>query len=157
MIPVVDHATAKALLARLHEAQNAMYAGGDLGAVRALLTSDILWHVPGNNAIAGVYRGIDETLEYFRWRREVTDGTMQLHPGELLVGERDHVAVLTDGTAKIAGTEYRWSTIGLYRFKESLIAACWLLPLDQAVFDQVWSLAERPATPPSASAPPGSE
>jgi ketosteroid isomerase-like protein len=136
----MDLATAKALLAQLHEAQNAMYAGGDLAPVRALLTEDIEWHVPGRNAIAGDYHGIDEVTEYFRWRREVAAGTLRLHPGELLVGEDEHLAMLTDGSAKIAGAEYRWSTVGLYRVHGGLIAACWLLALDQAVFDQVWSV-----------------
>ena len=49
----MDQPTAKALVARLHDAQNAMYAGGDLAPVRALLTEDSEWLVPGRNASAG--------------------------------------------------------------------------------------------------------
>jgi hypothetical protein len=33
----------------------------------------------------------------------------------------------------------RWSTVGLYEIAGDRIAACWLLPLDQAEFDRVWS------------------
>ena len=64
---------------------------------------------------------------------------MRLHPGELLVGEGEHVVVLTDGSATIDQREHYWSTIGLYRIRDGRISACWLLPLDQAAFDRVWS------------------
>ena len=66
-----DHALS--VLQALHDAQNPMYSGGEVDAVRALLTEEIEWHVPGENAIAGDYHGIDEVLDYFiraeRWRR----------------------------------------------------------------------------------------
>jgi len=123
----------------LHAAQNAMYAGGDVEAMRALLTDDVEWHVPGENAIAGSYKGVDEVLGYFRGRRKLASGTLRLHPGEILVGERQFIASMTDGTAVIDGSERRWSTVGLYRVRDRRIAACWLLPLDPVAFDRVWS------------------
>jgi predicted kinase/ketosteroid isomerase-like protein len=135
----MDRAIATAILARLHAAQNAMYGGGDVEAVRSLLSPGIEWHVPGDNAIAGTYRGIDEVIGYFRRRREIAGNTLQLHPGELLGGDGTHVAVLTDGSAVLDGAEHRWSTVGLYRIERGLIAACWLLPLDQEAFDRAWA------------------
>jgi ketosteroid isomerase-like protein len=35
----------------------------DLAAFARLLTQDVTWHVPGDNAIAGIYRGINELPE----------------------------------------------------------------------------------------------
>ncbi len=135
----MDRAAAELLLQRLHAAQNEMYAGGDAEPVRALLTDDVEWTVPGANAIAGRYRGVDEVLAYFDRRRRLASDSLRLHPGELLVGEREHLASLTDGSATIDGVEQRWSTVGLYRVRSERIAACWLLPLDQAAFDRVWA------------------
>jgi ketosteroid isomerase-like protein len=135
----VDRARAEAVLARLHAAQAAFYAGEDDMAVRAVLTDDIAWHVPGENAIAGDYRGIDEVLAYFARRRDLADRTFRMHPRDILTGDGDHVAALTDGTAVIDGTERQWSTVGLYRISEDRIAECWLLPLDRAAFDAIWS------------------
>lgn len=132
-----DHALA--VLARLHAAQNAMYAGGDLAPMRELLCEDVVWTIPGDNAIAGEHRGIEAVLDYFRRRRALAAGSLRLHPGEVLVGEGDHVAVLTDGTAQIGGVERRWSTLGLYRLRGERIAACRLLAFDQALFDAVWA------------------
>jgi ketosteroid isomerase-like protein len=135
----VDRASAVAVLDRLHAAQNAMYAGGDPGPVRELLTDDVLWVIPGRNAIAGEYRGIDAVLDYFACRRALAGDTLQLHPGEVLVGDGDHVAALTDGTACLDGVAHRWSTLGLYRLRGEQIAECRLLAFDQEAFDAVWA------------------
>jgi ketosteroid isomerase-like protein len=126
-------------LSRLHAAQGAFYAGGPVAPLRELLTDDIVWRVPGENAIAGVYIGIDAVMEYFARRRDLAARTFRMHPGELLVGEGEHVAVLTDGTAFLHGAEQSWSTLGLYRLRGNRIAACWLLPLDPGQFDRIWA------------------
>jgi ketosteroid isomerase-like protein len=131
--------TPRTLLERLHAAQGAFYAGGPPEPLRALLTDDIVWTVPGENAITGRYEGADAVMGYFARRRDLAARTFRMHPGEVLTGDGDHVAVLTDGTAVIDGTEHHWSTVGLYRFRDDRIAACWLLPLDPAEFDRIWS------------------
>jgi ketosteroid isomerase-like protein len=136
----MDRDEARRLLARLHEAQGAFYAGGPAEPLRAMLTDDVEWMVPGRNAIAGEYRGVDEVMAYFARRRDLAARSFRMHPGDLLTGDGDRVAVLTDGTATIGGIERRWSTVGLYRLRAGRVAACWLLPLDQAAFDAIWSV-----------------
>lgn len=78
-------------------------------------------------------------LAYFRRRRDLVDRTLRLHPGEVLVGDRDHIAALTDGTAVVGGVQRRWSTVGLYQVRAGQVAACWLLTLDPDSFDDVWA------------------
>jgi ketosteroid isomerase-like protein len=136
----MDRDEARRLLARLHEAQGAFYAGGPDEPLRAMLTDDVEWIVPGRNAIAGEYRGVEEVMAYFARRRDLAARSFRMHPGDLLTGDGDRVAVLTDGTATIDGVDHRWSTVGLYRLREGRVAACWLLPLDQAAFDAIWSV-----------------
>ena len=135
----MERDAAAELLGRLHGAQGAFYAGGSDGALRGLLADDIVWRVPGDNAIAGVYQGVEAVMAYFARRRDLAARTFRMHPGELLVGDGEHAAMLTDGTATIGGEEHRWSTVGLYRFRDGRIAACWLLPLDPEAFDRIWS------------------
>lgn len=136
----MDRARAITLLDELHRAQNEFYAGGEDIALRGLLTRDISWIVPGENALAGSYRGLDEVFAYFRRRREFADGTFQMHRRDVLVGDGDRLAALTDGTAMIAGRQRRWSTVGVYDVVDQRrIAACWLLPFDQREFDSIWS------------------
>jgi ketosteroid isomerase-like protein len=134
----VDRPLALRVLGALHEAQGAFYAGGPDAPLRELLTPDVQWHIPGDNAIAGDYVGLEAVLAYFAARRDLASGTFRMHPGEVMVGDGEHVAVQTDGTATIGAIEHRWSTVGLYRLRGERVAACWLLALDQAAFDAVW-------------------
>ena len=126
------------LLDRLHNAQNEFYAGGSRAAVEQLLAPYITWTVPGENRIAGTYRGLEEVFGYFRRRRELADHTFQMKRRDVLVGDGDRLAALTDGFATIGAVDHRWSTVGLYDVIDRQIAACWLLPLDQREFDAIW-------------------
>jgi ketosteroid isomerase-like protein len=130
---------AVALLDLLHTAQNEFYAGGSGAALEQLLAPSITWTVPGDNRIAGTYRGLEEVLDYFRRRRDLADRTFQVRRRDVLVGDGDRVAALADGFATIRGVDHQWSTVGLYDVLDRQITACWLLPLDQLAFDAIWS------------------
>jgi hypothetical protein len=136
----MDRARAIALLDELHRAQNEFYGGGESGSLRKLLTPGIAWVVPGDNHIAGRYHGIEAVFGYFRRRREFADGTFRMHRRDILVGDGDRLAALTDGTATIGGRQRSWATVGVYDTVDgSRISACWLLPFDQQEFDSIWS------------------
>jgi ketosteroid isomerase-like protein len=130
------------LLGRLHRAQGRFYAGVSGDELRELLSERVTWSVPGDNAIAGYYEGIDAVMDYFSRRRDLARLSLRLHPRELLTGTGDMVASITDGSAILGGREHRWSTVGLYRLCAHRVEACWLLPLDQAAFDRVWAAVE---------------
>ena len=115
----MTRAEAQWVLEALHAAQAAFYAGHDgEWALREVLTEDVLWHVPGRNAVAGDHDGIEAVMAYLARRRDLASLSFRMHPCEVLVGDGDHVAVLTDGTATIAGEEHSWSTVGLYRLRD---------------------------------------
>lgn len=135
----MDRAEAAELLDRLHRAQNDLYAGGDGAALAGLLTAGVQWSVPGSNALAGEYEGLLEVLDYMRRRRRLAGCTLRLIRRDVLVGRGPRVAALTDGVAVRDGRIHRWSTIGLYHLVDGRVARCWLLPLDPACFDAVWS------------------
>jgi hypothetical protein len=136
----LDRSTATALLDELHRAQNEFYAGGNGGALRELLAPEIRWVIPGEHPLAGTYHGLEEVFDYFRRGRNIATGTFRMHRRDILVGEGDRIAALTDGTATIAGQARHWSTIGIYDIVDHRrIGSCWLLPFDQAEFDSIWS------------------
>lgn len=137
--PTLTPAEAGALLSRLHAAQNDFYGGGGDAALRDVLDPGVSWHVPGRNAIAGDYEGIEAVLGYFARRRDLAARTFRLRPRDLLTGRGDRVAALTDGEAALGGRAVTWSTVGLYRIAGGRIAECRLLPLDPAVFDAIWA------------------
>jgi acyl-CoA thioesterase FadM/ketosteroid isomerase-like protein len=132
-------ATVDEFLAR----QRDMYAGGDLEAVSELLADNVVWHVPGTSPIAGDYRGREAVLDYFRVRRELAGGAIEISK----IGEAHHDEALVqvaDGRARLGRDEVVWRTAGVYRVAGGRVAEAWLVPLDLKHFDRVWS-ATRPA------------
>jgi uncharacterized protein len=126
---------AKAVVDRFLALQREMYAGGDLAPVAELLADDIVWHVPGTSPIAGDHRGRDAVIEYFRRRRELAGGAMEIVKHDEM--HDDEVVVqLADGRAPGLG---EWRTAGVYRVAGGRIVEAWLVPLDLAHFDAVWS------------------
>ena len=115
-------------------AQSAMYRGGDREAVRERLAPDVVWHVPGESAIAGDHRGRDAVMAYFDRRRTLAGGAMTILPGARLVSG-DVVVQLADGELERDGERLRWRTAGVYRFDGEQVAEAWLVPLELAAFD----------------------
>jgi ketosteroid isomerase-like protein len=133
-------ATPLELVAELHRRQAAMYAGAAVEAVVELLAADIVWHVPGASPLAGDHRGVGQVVEYFKRRRRLASATMRMHPGESIC-EGDCVAQFVEGSAVLEGAEVSWRTIGVYRvdLERRSIREVWLVPLDAALFDRIWS------------------
>ncbi len=125
---------------RFYDAQGRLYAGSALAAddVRAVLDPSVVWHVPGASAIAGEHHGVEAVLAYFDTRRRMTDSTFRVTvQGAAMIGGR--VVQLAGGVAVLDGREVSWETVGVFRVADGRIAECWLVPFDQAVFDDIWS------------------
>jgi ketosteroid isomerase-like protein len=90
----MDRDIAVALLDQLHAAQNKFYGGGGDAQLRDLLASGIAWTVPGNNSIAGAYRGTEAVFDYFRRRRDLAAGSFRMTRRDVLAGEGDRIAAL---------------------------------------------------------------
>jgi limonene-1,2-epoxide hydrolase len=94
--------------------------------------------VPGGSAIAGEHHGIDAVLSYLDMRRRMTDSTFRVtvHGAAMIAGR---VVQLAGGRGLREGREVSWETVGVFRVVDGRIAECWLVPFDQAVFDEIWS------------------
>lgn len=128
------------LVAELHRRQGEMYAGGPVAPVVELLAADIIWHVPGENAISGDHRGVEQVLGYFDRRRRLANATMRMHPGAV-ISEGAAVAQFVEGSAVLNGEPVSWQTVGIYRVdvEHRQIREVWLVPLDAALFDRIWA------------------
>jgi RNA 2',3'-cyclic 3'-phosphodiesterase len=124
---------------RFYDAQARVYTGSaPADSLLAVLDEDVVWHVPGASAIAGEHHGIESVLEYFDTRRRMTDSTFHVtvHGAAIIAGR---VVQLAGGRALRDGREVSWETVGVFRVVHGRIAECWLVPFDQAVFDEIWS------------------
>jgi 2'-5' RNA ligase len=127
-----------AVVRRFYAEQARLYADGEADGVRELLADEVVWHVPGANAVAGEHRGVEAVLAYMNARRRIMDGTFRVvvHGAAVIAGR---VVQLAGGHAVRDGREVAWETVGVFRVSEGRIAECWLVPFDQAVFDAIWS------------------
>lgn len=112
-------------------------ASGDIEAFAGLLADDVLWHVPGDNAIAGVYRGIDDVVAYVHVRQTLSGGTFRVSVEDIVANQRLG-CLRASGSAEIGGQLEQWRAHGIYRFHEGKIAECWVVPEDQREFDRIW-------------------
>jgi hypothetical protein len=117
--------------------QRAMYAGGELEAAAELLAEDVVWHVPGNSPIAGDYRGREAVSAYFRGRRELAGGAIDVRRRGWAAHE-EALVQLADGRAELGGEDVVWRTAGVYRVAGGRIAEARLVPLDHERFDRAW-------------------
>ena len=126
-----------AVVERFHAEQARAYAGGDLEALRPLLSEDVVWHVPGRSRIAGAHRGVDAVLAYFQTRRGIADATFRISVhGLAAIGDR--VVQLAGASAERGGRAISWETVGVFRVAGGRVAECWLVPFDLYEFDELW-------------------
>ena len=138
-----DHPNAR-LVRDFHERQNRFYAGGDQEPVRAMLAEDVVWHVPGDNAIAGQHRGRGEVLRMFARRRELAHATFRIDVRGVIADDQRTV-ILAGGQVEHSGQTLAWGTVGIFRIAAGRIAECWVVPHEQRAFDEIWSsLVEAP-------------
>jgi ketosteroid isomerase-like protein len=121
-----------------HQAQGRFYAGGAEEPLRALLSEDVTWHVPGRSAIAGDHEGIEAVIDYFRRRRDFTSATFHVVVRDVLASG-DRVVAFAGGEAERYGRRHAWETAGVFLVRDGKIAECRLLPFDQYLFDEIWA------------------
>jgi uncharacterized protein len=113
-------------------------ADRDDRSIADVFAEDIVWHVPGKNAIAGEYRCGDQVMGYVRRRRALADDTFEVTVEDVLAND-EHGFVIANGSAVRDRKRLEWRAHRLYRFEHDRIAECWVLPEDQHAFDAIWS------------------
>jgi hypothetical protein len=105
----MNRETAVSLLDRPHAAQNELYAGGPDASLKRLLDPDIIWNVPGDNAIAGTYQGVEAVLGFAQIGAIVTMFVWCLAVEQILAGVSTSAARLLPllGAMTMAGADSR--------------------------------------------------
>lgn len=81
----------------------AAFNTGDLDTLRAILSHDVVQHVPGNSQIAGAYKGIDAVLGYYGKLAELTGGQFRADLISVFGDGQGHVTALHQITASRNG------------------------------------------------------
>jgi ketosteroid isomerase-like protein len=77
----------------------AAFNTGDVETLRALMSRDVVQHVPGHSQLAGAYKGIDAVLAYYGKLAELTNRTIQADLIETFGDRQGHVVAVHQATA----------------------------------------------------------
>lgn len=124
----------------MHPNEQAVRAGydafiiGDLEAVARLLDPDVLWHVSGTSALAGMYKGHAEVFSFFARLIEATKGTLTIAARDILASD-DHVIVLTTTQAQVAGRTLDDRGVVIFNVTDGRATEVWMFADDQPGMD----------------------
>lgn len=126
-------------IARLNKGYEA-FAAGDMDTLRDLFADDILWHVPGNNPLAGDYKGRDEVFGFFARVAQETGGTFRLELHDVLSND-EHAVALARVSGERAGKRLDGQpNVHVYHVNdEGKVIEFWGFSQDSSKIDEFWS------------------
>ena len=114
------------------------FARGDMAAIAELFADDIAWHVPGNNPLAGDYRGKDNVLAFFGKSVELTGGTLRVEVHDILAND-EHGVALIHSSAQRGGKSLDDHGVQVFHIRDGKAVETWTHQGDQAANDEFWS------------------
>ena len=116
----------------------AAFAKGDMDAVKELWTDDVVWHVGGNNPLAGDYKGQDEILGFFAKAFEQTGGTMKIDLHDVLAND-EHAVGLVTLSAQRNGKSTEMRAVHVFELRDGKTCEFWNFNEDDRRADEFWA------------------
>lgn len=114
------------------------FGRGDMAAIAELFADDIVWHFPGDNPLAGDYKGRDNVLAFFGRSVELTGGTLRVEVHDIVAND-EHGVALTRTTAQRGGKSLDDKAVQVFHIRDGKAVESWSHPGDQAANDEFWS------------------
>ncbi|MEM1102532.1 MAG: nuclear transport factor 2 family protein [Pseudomonadota bacterium] len=127
-----DHPNAR-LLREAHES----FQRGDMEKLFSIFAPDMIWRVPGNNRLSGVYHGPEKIKENFKILQETVD-SYWAYPLDYF-GSDDHVALVALVRAKRGDRILEEKECLLFSVKDGRLTECWHLALDAEKWDEFFA------------------
>ena len=97
-----------------------------------------LYHVPGENSIAGIYSGPEEIFGLMAKSLELTGGTLRFEL-EDVVANGHHAVALDRATASRGDRKLDMARLMITHLENGKPLDLWLVVQDQYAFDEFWS------------------
>jgi hypothetical protein len=117
----------------------AAFGSGDMEGLRDLLAEDVVWHVAGNNALAGDYKGLDATLELFGRFFELSGGNMTQEIHDVVANDEHALAMIKQRIGRPDGRSYEGNEVHVFHVRDGKAVEFWAFAGDQAAVDPVLS------------------
>lgn len=123
-----DHPNAHTLYAA-HKA----FQAGDIEALFAQMADDVVWHMPGDNVLAGSYHGRDEIMRNFGMLQAAVDAYWA-HPLDYF-GSDDHVVLIAMVRARKGDRSLETKEAMTWRVENGKLKECWHMCLEPEKWD----------------------
>jgi uncharacterized protein len=107
-------------------------------ALRDLFAPDAVWTVPGDGAMAGVYRGREQIFRFLGRLPKETGGTYASRLVDVLVSDV-RAAALYRASGERHGRRLDLDQLLLFRLEDGLVREVLALPSDPAAFEEFWA------------------
>jgi ketosteroid isomerase-like protein len=114
------------------------FARRDAFALRRCFAADAVWTVPGEGAMAGVYRGQEAIFRFLGRLPKETDGTYRSRLVDVLASE-GRAAALYRASGTRRGRSLDIDQVLLFRVEEGVVAEVLALPSDPDAFEEFWT------------------
>lgn len=122
-----------AMLKAAHDA----FKAGDLEALFGMMTPDCIWHMPGNNVLAGDFVGREAIMGSFASLQQNVD-EYWAWPLDYF-GSDDHVVLVAQVKARRGERTLDCRECLLWRLEDGRLAEVWHMALDEKAWDQFFS------------------
>ena len=114
------------------------FARKEMFALRDLFAADAVWTVPGDGAMAGVYRGREEIFRFLSRLPKETGGTYTSRLVDVLASD-ERAAALYRASGERHGRSLDLDQVLLFRLEDGLVREVLALPSDPAAFEEFWA------------------
>jgi ketosteroid isomerase-like protein len=112
--------------------------GRDALVVARTLADDVVWHVPGTNAMSGEYAGRDATLQFLRQTLVLSGGTYRTEL-KYVVADDNHAVAVYRAQGEREGRTLDIDQALFCEIRDGKIARVNAVPLDFPAFDAFWA------------------
>jgi ketosteroid isomerase-like protein len=112
--------------------------GRDALVVARTLADDVVWRVPGSNAMCGEYVGRDATLQFLRQTLVLSDGTYRTELRYVVADDERAVAVYR-ARGEREGRTLDIDQALFCEIRDGQISDVTAVPLDFPAFDAFWA------------------
>ena len=114
------------------------FGKGDIPAVVAIWSDDIVWHISGRSPLARDYTGAAEVLGFFGQLQELSGGSFALEIHDVLASD-DHVVVLVSQTGHRGDKSMNTPAAHIWHVENGKATEFWGAVYDLYAADDFWS------------------
>jgi hypothetical protein len=124
--------------AELIEGAYASFSRGDIDALMATWTDDIVWHTAGNNPVAGDHAGRQGVATFLGRVVAQSAGTLEVELHAVLADDERAFSLQRSTASKDGEPLESWTVLG-FLFRDGRICEIWSFDFDQRITDRMFA------------------